>query len=214
MKRALHRAITERAVGECFDSQALMEIVAANLGQDALYYQVGHAHFHYDENAFEASDRYVSLQHHALEKALERGKAVDARRAFGRLSHAVQDFYAHSNYVALWLARFSGTPPAPEAMEILDREVLSSPALRSGKIYYPLEALTFIGPLTRIVTPLLPRDSHAWMNIDGPQRPLFDYAFAAAVKRTRHEFENAVSGLSADSRAQFTGRKPDSLRRL
>ncbi len=50
----------------------------------------------------------------------------------------------------------------------------------------------------RIVIPLLPRDSHAWMNLDSPARgPGFAYAFAAAVKRTRYEYERTVDGLQS-----------------
>ena len=52
--------------------------------------------------------------------------------------------------------------------------------------------------------PLLPRDSHAWMNLDDPgQGRNFDFAFCAAVKRTRIEFEKTVEELEEDLVARF-----------
>ncbi|HEY5901003.1 MAG TPA: hypothetical protein VIU39_00510, partial [Anaerolineales bacterium] len=37
---------------------------------------------------------------------------------------------------------------------------------------------------------ILPRDSHAHMNLDSAERgPAFEYAYHAAIKRTRYEFE-------------------------
>jgi hypothetical protein len=45
------------------------------------------------------------------------------------------------------------------------------------------------------------------MNLDSPERgPLFEYAFQAALKRTRQEFEKAVRGLAIELRAIFTDR--------
>jgi hypothetical protein len=81
----------------------------------------------------------------------------------------------------------------------LDPGVLRASALRSGKVYI-LEALTLIPGLRPLVLPLLPRDSHAWMNLDAPERgPSFAYAFHAAVKRTKIEFERTVKDLPEDS---------------
>jgi len=94
--------------------------------------------------------------------------------------------------------------PSPIELDPLDPDLIDSPALRSGKLYYPLEALTFIPALKKFVVPLLPRDSHAWMNIDSAERgPLFNYAFEAAVKRTRYEFDLTKRGFSSNSLALF-----------
>jgi hypothetical protein len=47
--------------------------------------------------------------------------------------------------------------------------------------------------------PLLPRDSHGWMNLDAPERGSnFKYAFQAAVKRTTIEFKKTVKDLPRD----------------
>lgn len=214
MKKSAHRAITEAALREHFSQAALREIVSANQGQDALRFQFGHPYFHYDDNSFAESDRYVAGQRSAAVAALDRGDASAARAAFGRLTHAVQDFYAHSTYIPAWIERFGGSPPPPQAVEILDADLLRDPALHSGRLYYPLEALAFVGPLARYVARWLPPDSHAQMNIDGPERPHFAYACAAAVKRTVHEFEGLAARLDPAALAGFTGRGHPRVRRL
>jgi hypothetical protein len=110
------------------------------------------------------------------------------------LTHTAQDFYAHSNYIDLWLARQSAKV-TPQEVHPMDVELIHSSALRSGKVYW-LEALTFIVPLRSLVMRLLPRDAHAWTNIDSPERgPNFPYAFQAAVKRTKIEFERTIRDL-------------------
>jgi hypothetical protein len=135
--------------------------------------------------------------------ALQNGLVVASRQYFGRLTHTVQDFYAHSNYVFLWQARF---PLAVEQeIEPETPEVLSHSSLRSGRLYYPLEAFSFIGIFRPLVLPFLPRDSHAWMNIDGPDRPGFALAYAAAVKRTLNEYLRLTQKMTVPQVALFTG---------
>jgi hypothetical protein len=195
-----HRAITTQALQSVFGPAALEEVIAANLGQDHwLRGQIGHDEYHFDRNAFRKGLDYIERNRSLIRPALESGDAAGARAALGRLTHAAQDLYAHSNYIRLWLERFPPeAPPAPEGIDPLDRSLLESPNLRSGKLYYPLEVLSFVPALKKFVMPLLPRDSHAWMNLDSPEQgPLFDYAFAAAVRRTRHEYERSTVDLPA-----------------
>lgn len=204
MKERYHRALTEEALRPHFAPAALEEIVRANLGQDALRYQFGHDHFHYDNNAFQAGDAYLAQQRRLVLETLQRGgPASTARAAFGRLTHSAQDFYAHSNYVTLWRERFPQA--APEEIEPLLPDLLSDPRLISGRIYPPLEYLTFFPWLAALVIPLLPRDSHAWMNRDDPSRPDFDYAYAAALKRTRLEWQAIHSALTPSAQQAWRG---------
>jgi len=57
-----------------------------------------------------------------------------------------------------------------------------------------------------LVIPRLPRDSHAWMNLDSEAcGPLFEYAFYAAIKRTRFELETVAKGLTKELNHLFTG---------
>jgi hypothetical protein len=202
MKLQYHRAITRQALEEQVSPAALEAIMAANLGQDALRYQFGHDHFHYDSNSFPAGDAYIEEERHSIADALARGEALSARQAFGRLIHTAQDFYAHSNYVALWRER--NPDAAPDQIQPQLEEVLRDARLRSGRLYYPLEALSFVPVLLPLVLPLLPRNSHAWMNKDDPSRPDFDFAYAAAVRRTEFEFQNIQRSLSPAQAALFT----------
>ena len=202
-----HRAITVQALRVQFSETALEAVIYGNIHQDRPAGQVGHPEFHFDENAFERSRAYLEQNRLQILPALERGDPMSAWHAFGRLTHAAQDFYAHSNYVTLWLERFpaDGWPP-PAEIDPLDADLLACP-LRSGKIYWPLEPFSWIPALKRFIIPLLPRDSHAWMNLDTPERgPKFAYAFAAAVKRTVHEFEQTTRLFPPELLAIFRGR--------
>ena len=201
MLTTYHRAITTQALGGFFSPLALESIILANLGQDHwLYGQIGHPEYHFDQNAFLEGLAYIERNRMIFRSRLEAGGNALALQALGRLTHAAQDFYAHSNYVTLWLGRFlPGPPPLPAEIDALDETLLKHPDLRSGKIYWPLEPFSWIPGLGRIVIPLLPRDSHAWMNLDSPARgPGFAYAFAAAVKRTRYEYQQTVAGLPSN----------------
>jgi len=203
-----HASITRKALSAHFSPRALEAIVAANLGQDDwLTGQIGHDEYHFDNNAFEKSYAFIEEQRALTVSSLQDGDVPAAWSAFGRLTHTTQDFYAHTNYVDLWLARFTDkTLSSPLEIAPLMDELVNSPDLRSGKLYYPLEAFSFIPSLKRFVMPLLPKDSHAWMNLDSPERgKRFEYAIEAALKRTRYEFDQTVAGLSSGQVALFTG---------
>ena len=204
MRLQYHRRITTQALEKHVSPAALETIIAANFGQDALCYQFGHDHFHYDNNSFAVGDAYIQAQRRAVMDALARGEARPAWQAFGRLTHAAQDFYAHSNYVGLWRERDPGA--APDQIPPLLAEVLSDSRLHSGRLYYPLGVLSFFSVLQPLVALFLPRNSHAWMNKDDPSRPDFDFAYVAAVKRTELEYQNIVRDLVPAQVALFTGK--------
>ncbi len=206
MLRRIHAEMLRSAVGSEFGPRALDAIIASNLGQDDfLTGQIGHEEYHFDNNAFEKSRAFLEDQRALIAPALENGDVETAWRAFGKLTHTAQDFYSHSNYVDLWLSfQPDGLKPAPSEIEPLDDVLIESPALRSGRIYYPLEALAFVRPLRKLVIPFLPRDSHAWMNLDSAERgPLFEYALRAATKRTRYEFDATTRSFSPGLLALF-----------
>ena len=88
-------------------------------------------------------------------------------------------------------------------------DLIHSPDLHSGVLYYPWEILAFVPVVKRFVIPLLPKDSHAHMHLDSPaQGEHFAYAFEAAVKRTQYEFDKTVAGLSSSLDALFTDLSP------
>jgi hypothetical protein len=203
MKTIYHRQITQQAVGIQVGQRALDAIIAANIGQDALHNQIRHDHFHYDSNAFSRGDAYVESQRVLIKPALSRRDPQAAWRAFGRLSHAVQDLYAHSNYVALWLAKNSGMNPTPEQIDPLDGDILSSPDLHSGKPDI-FDLLQYLNLLPKPWLKFAPKNSHILLNIDGPDRLNFDYVFSAAVMRTRFEFSIVLDALNTDLVKLFT----------
>ena len=203
----IHAEITRQALQEDFSATALGKIIQTNIDQDRIAGQIGHDEFHFDNNAFDKSYAYIQEQRARVITSLQSDDVSSAWSAFGRLTHTAQDFYAHTNYIDLWVSlQPNGT--LPTAVDPLDEDLTHSRALSSGKLYYPLELLAFVKSLQPLVKPLLPRDSHAWMNLDSPsQGSNFAYAFHAAVKRTRTEFQKTVAGLSQELLAAFVGHK-------
>ena len=195
MDAKYHIALTRMALQGEFDAAALTEVVKANLGQDALRYQLGNKpHFHCDNNKIAESWAYVDTQHEMiLVAAATRDDASRMRAALGRLFHTVQDFYAHANYVDLWLASRRGPRPPAEAINGLDPALLRHPELRTGEtillrdfIYY----LPVLGPIAHRI--YVPPGSHQEMNLDSPARGWkFRYAFVAAYQRTCAEYARA-----------------------
>src|SRR3990172_11683288 len=162
-----HRDITGKALKEYLSPITLELVIRANLGQDHwLRGQIGHPEYHFDQNSFSKSWAYMEKNRALIRPALEAGDAVSALESLGRLTHAGQDLYAHSNYVPLWLSRFPvGSAPTPEEIDAFDTNLIQSKVLRSGKIYWPLEPFSWIPFLKKFIVPFLPRDSHAWMNL-------------------------------------------------
>ena len=190
--------ILSDALADCFSARALAAISKANVNQDRLSGLFGHDEFHFDNNAFERSYAYIEGQRALIVSSLKANQAASAWAAFGRLTHTAHDFYAHSNYITLWLSRLNGeTPPALHEVDPVDLTLLNSPDLRSGKVYYPFEILYYIRPLRQFALSHIPRDSHAWMNLDSPEQGFkFDYAMQAAIKRTKIEFDKTTLGFS------------------
>ncbi len=193
-----HIEIMLNALGARFSPRAMSAIIYANVNQDRLSGQFGHDEFHFDNNAFEKSHAYIEEQCALTVSALQKNDARAAWSAFGRMTHTLQDFYAHSNYITLWLARFEGqTPPPSSEVDPVDLTLIHSPNLHSGKVYYPFEILYFIRSTREFSLRILPKDSHAWMNLDTPEQGFkFDYAMQAAIKRTVIEYEKTTLGFS------------------
>jgi hypothetical protein len=206
MLKPVHTEITRSALMGKFSDHALETIIAANVRQDRLLGLIGHDEYHFDSNAFDQSYAYLEEQRTLTISSLEEADVPSAWSAFGRLIHTAQDFYAHSNYIDLWLScQPDGVLPTPTEVDPLDEDLIHTRALRSGKIYLLLEILYFFRPFRRIALRLLPRDSHAWMNLDSPEQgPNFIYAFQAAIKRTRIEFNKTVPNLPQDLLKSFT----------
>jgi hypothetical protein len=205
MESQYHVQLLTEAVGSYFSPQALAEVIAANLGQDALRYQLGaYPHFHFDNSEITRSLAYVDEEHARIgapQVASHSDPAMVARAqraAFGRLTHTVHDFYAHSNYVDLWLAKHGGLT-ATRANEIdgLDPALLKHEELASGSFWLWFDSLYYLPKMRRLLRKLYLRPgSHEAMNLDSPaQGPKFAYAMVAAHQRTRFEFARAEASV-------------------
>ena len=195
-----HIEIMLASLGDRFSARAMSVIIQANVNQDRITGQFGHDEFHFDNNAFEKTYAYIEEQRALVVSSLRSGNAHSAWQAFGRFLHSTQDFYAHSNYITLWVDGFGGEPlPPPPEVAPMDPSLVNSPDLRSGKVYLPLDALYFFKRLRPLILRLIPRDSHAWMNLDTPEQGFkFGYAMHAAIKRTVIEFEKTTEGFSEE----------------
>lgn len=193
MESIYHRQVLERAIGGQVSPRALGAILVANLDQDSLRGLL-RPEYHFDNSLFAEGLAFMETARQAAARATRPAAAWDA---FGRLTHAAQDFYSHSNYVALWLEEHTGA--GPEAIDGLEPSVLRHPRLVSGRIYLPLEALTLYPALRPLLKRCLPRDSHAWMNLDSPATgPLFPYSLEAAAQRTLAEFERTLAAIGEE----------------
>jgi len=203
-----HIEIMHASLGDRFSARAMSVIIQANVNQDRITGQFGHDEFHFDNNAFDKTYAYIEEQRALVVTSLKSGDAYSAWQAFGRFLHSAQDFYAHSNYITLWVSLFDeqALPPPPEVVPI-NPNLIASPNLRSGKVYFPLDWLYFIKRIRPLILRLIPHDSHAWMNLDTPEQGFkFDYAMHAAIKRTVIEFEKTTEGFSEEMCRLFLDR--------
>ena len=201
----IHEEMTREALSSRVSSRALEVIIAANRKQDAIFGQIGHDEFHFDNNAIDEGRRYINEQRGFVIASLLSPGVLSAWIAFGRLTHSAQDFYSHTNYISMWLDQYPGTPPTPPEIAPVQKDLIESPKIHSGKIYFPMDVLYFVPFLRKVSLALLPHDSHGRMNLDSPkQGPRFAYARTAAVKRTQYEFEILEKILTPEMFAKFT----------
>jgi hypothetical protein len=206
MDSQYHIQLLTETLGSYFSAGALAEVIAANLGQDALRYQLGaYPHFHFDNNEIARSLAYVDEEHARIgvlagtPPSGVNDNATEQRAAFGRLTHAVHDFYAHSNYVDLWLAANGGlAQTAAHEIDGLDPSLLHHPQLFTASFRLWFDTLYYIPGFRRTLRRLYLRpDSHEAMNLDSPsQGPKFDYAMVAAKQRTVLEYKRVLNALT------------------
>jgi hypothetical protein len=169
----LHRAILRAALGDAplVSRGALATIIRANVLSDLFQWEPWR---HFDS----AADPSVLCAHwrrgvraqldlaQALTTSGERGRAL---RAFGLASHALADFYAHTNWVELAIAQGQAPQPAPLLGADLTPEMLPA-SLHSG--YFSLR-YGLRGCPTCDGAPCPPTGyaaCHATLNKDTPRR--------------------------------------------
>ena len=206
MDSRYHVEIMRTALAGLCSEPDLQHIIRANLAQDRLVNLIGHPEIHFDDNAFVAGERYVQEQRQQAVQAAARGDRRAALAAFGRLLHARQDFYAHSNWVVLMVAEQGGVAHGQPDDVPLCLDPAADARLRSGRgvVWHFLAVrLPLVGGW--IERHVIPADSHERMNLDNPRRgPLFAYAMAAAVRHTRLEWET-LAAATADMAGRLSG---------
>lgn len=95
-----HRSITTHALSPLgFSTTAIDQIADANISIDV---EKGSNHaYHVDSESFEAASALMRSHLYATAISVMKGDVKSARASFGYLTHTVQDFYAHTNYVEL-----------------------------------------------------------------------------------------------------------------
>lgn len=201
-----HIAVLTETIGAHFSAEALQQVIHANHEQDSLFNLLTKPHIHFDNCLFAEASAYVEEQHALIGHG---DNPLIMRAAFGRLSHTVQDFYSHSNYVNLWLNERGGLEHTrPDDMDGLDPALLASPALRSGYFHFWRDSIYYL-PLAKgwAKKHLLFSDSHEAMHLDDPSRgPKFPYSIVAAKQRTLAEYQRAVNALDAERATPFHGK--------
>lgn len=200
MDSQYHIQLLTETLGSYFSQRALEQIIAANLGQDALRYQLGaYPHFHFDNNLIARSLSYIDEEHERIGALVATGGAgAQQRAAFGRLTHAAHDFYAHSNYVDLWLEVNEGMgKKVAHEINGLDLALLNHPRLVTGSFLLWFDTLYYVPGMRSLMRKLYLRPgSHEAMNLDNPgQGPKFAFAMEAAKQRTLFELERAIALL-------------------
>jgi hypothetical protein len=193
-----HIELTNKSLGSFFTSMSLDEIARANVQQDSFLSLFGvEARRHVCDCMVNDSLAYIDEEHAKIaELATQPGEAARQRAALGRLLHTVQDFYAHTNYVALWLAERGATTLPREAGE-LDPRLLAHPELQVAQWLTwrePFYYVPVVGQAMRRVW--LPKNSHEAINLDSPRSGgHFHVAMAIAHQRTRGEYARAVAAI-------------------
>jgi hypothetical protein len=202
MLERYHAALLAECLGSFFSPRALQQIVAANLGQDSKLNQLK-PHIHFDNCQFAEGLAYIDRQHDLIAHA-DAPQAMWA--AFGRLTHAAQDFYSHSNYVDLWLKAHGGLAATrPQDIDGLDPDLLNPSGLRSGYFYLWRDFIYYLPLFKQFARRhLVFAGSHEAMNLDEPAAgPQFAYAWVAARQRTLAEYHRALAALQPAQADRF-----------
>lgn len=211
MEAKYHRHILNEVLSTHFSQADRATITRANLRQDWPRGQL-HPEYHFDNSAFAEGEATIGQQRQIVLDSLTTNNREEALAAFGRLLHARQDFYAHSNWVRLWVQQQGGLAACSAEAVAICPDPHAHPDLVSGTGSIPRYLLYRVPLLGRFVkTFYFPSDSHEAMNLDSPkQGPLFDYALSAATKHTQLEFELLLTKIAENGGetavAYFLGR--------
>ncbi len=193
----VHNELVMALKKEGLSDADLQTIWQGNIGQDRGE-GLNHPEYHFDGmstfSELSAGFAYIGSQRALIcDRRLNREQKL---LAFGRITHAVQDFYAHSNYVELYAA-FRKQPLEeinPASIPLLET------ALRDQR--YAAFACVLIKHLRTGSWALDPNDpknkgphSHTAMNKDEAGRPGHDHARNLAERQTVLEYRRVACAL-------------------
>lgn len=96
----LHRSITGHALAQIgFSNSAIDDVADGNIYIDRQEGSTPASHA--DSEAFEATSTLLRSRLKIAAKAIQNNDMKNARATFGYITHTVQDFYAHTNYVEI-----------------------------------------------------------------------------------------------------------------
>lgn len=96
-----HAEITSKAASGVLSNEQITFVVRANMSQDIRQFE---SYVHFDNCAFLEGANHIRDEWKKIEAEDDR-LSQEALMAFGRLLHTAQDFYAHSNWIELYLER-------------------------------------------------------------------------------------------------------------
>lgn len=101
MKKRFHIQMTRSAL-RGLSSDCIQKVIDANLGQDAVVGGVFVPEYHFDDCCFKEGINYIAEQRRIIQDncSKEGCEGLDeVLAALGRILHAIQDFYSHTNWV-------------------------------------------------------------------------------------------------------------------
>jgi hypothetical protein len=183
-----HASLLRRAAPADFSRAALhFRVIPANIAVD---FNQHDKWLHFDDCTFLAGLEHVE----ALWARIEAGAECNAN--FGRLTHTVQDFYSHSNWVELhqhltpipvWDLSASSLPAGLQSGTYRSRKPSSRSAPTHAELNKDCPLAWFSPSGARVVE-------------DGPNRgkTLFELGYEAALAATRVQFTQLMRVLSSN----------------
>lgn len=214
-ERPVHEQITKLAL-KSWSPRVSARVAEANLAQDN-FCNKSDAH-HFNDCAFSASSAFIREQYAAIVVAVaaaerhaeancetEQCPNLDAAaQAFGAILHAIQDFYAHSNWLLVddrlafgdW-GEFPLIRGQLGGHVVLEGDVAVPPTggLRSGAVGNIIDGLA--GGVCSRGSEWGHWDRNGGLHNDNSERPNFERAFALAQRQTEHEVRRLEHLLGA-----------------
>ncbi len=181
-----HATLLHRAAPQGFNTAALLfRVIPANIAVDL---NQKDKWLHFDDSAFLAGIEHIETLWAAIEAGSRR------MSNFGRLTHTIQDFYSHSNWVEL----HQQLSPLP----VWDLTIANLPAATHsgtypGRIRQPGQTAPTHAELNKDCPFGWFSPSGARVVADGPNRgkTLFELGYAAALAATRVQFDRLMLAL-------------------